>query len=430
MIIPYISLLTLFTIHIKASPTKPLLRFHDEPEPDQHSVIVGGQEVDPIGRYSYIVSMQSDSFGHFCGGSLIDSEWVLSAAHCAGYATHVEIGRHNLANGGESYESLQVEYEVVHPGFDSCTLSNDVMLVKLKEPSSYTPVALNNETNSSITENNADVTVMGWGTTSRGGSTSDVLLEVELDVVSNDICNDQYGNEEITNDMMCAARDGKDSCQGDSGGPLIKKGSSVEEDVQVGIVSWGYGCADPRYSGVYSRVSYLYDWIIENQNTYAPTLSMAPTTAPTPCPDGTGSIVSVQIKTDMYPEEVSWELKSGGVLIDEMDSYDGKNYLYTHYYCVSSEECIDFKMVDSFGDGICCDYGEGYYEVYKDQELIASGGADFRCETTSTCEDRNGENDNGNYGPLIDIDAAFNIFRKMKNIFKIGKKRKVYKLFH
>lgn len=156
---------------------------------------------------------------------------------------------------------------------------------------------------------------------------------------------------------------------------------------------------------------------------------MAPTTVPTPCPDGTGSIVSVQIKTDMYPEEVSWELKSGGVLIDEMDSYDEKNYLYTHYYCVSSEECIDFKMVDSWGDGICCDFGEGYYEVHKDQELIASGGADFRCDLSSTCEDRNVENDNGNYGPLIDIDAAFNIFRKMKNIFKIGKKRKVYKLF-
>lgn len=80
------------------------------------------------------------------------------------------------------------------------------------------------------------------------------MLEVELDIVGPIACQVFYSNEFISTDMLCAARSGKDSCQGDSGGPLIIKDESGE-DTQVGIVSWGYGCADPAYPGVYSRVS-------------------------------------------------------------------------------------------------------------------------------------------------------------------------------
>merc|ERR1711978_46903 len=85
-------------------------------------------------------------------------------------------------------------------------------------------------------------------------------MEVEVDIVQNSDCNDSY-NGDIATNMLCAARKGKDSCQGDSGGPLIVKGSDASGDIQVGVVSWGNGCADREYPGVYARVSSQIDWI-------------------------------------------------------------------------------------------------------------------------------------------------------------------------
>jgi len=82
-------------------------------------------------------------------------------------------------------------------------------------------------------------------------------------VVSNSDCKSAYGDGSITRKMMCASRDGKDSCQGDSGGPLLVKGADRLSDVQVGVVSWGEGCASPGYPGVYARVSSQIDWINE-----------------------------------------------------------------------------------------------------------------------------------------------------------------------
>ena len=87
-------------------------------------------------------------------------------------------------------------------------------------------------------------------------------MEVEVDIVSKSECNSDYSGQ-ITDNMVCASRSGKDSCQGDSGGPLIVKGGDVSADVQVGVVSWGNGCADPNFPGVYARVSSKISWIKE-----------------------------------------------------------------------------------------------------------------------------------------------------------------------
>ena len=79
-------------------------------------------------------------------------------------------------------------------------------------------------------------------------------MEVEVDIISNEVCNSGYGGD-VLDDMICAGSEGKDSCQGDSGGPLIKKGENSTRDMQVGIVSWGIGCAIPEYPGVYASVA-------------------------------------------------------------------------------------------------------------------------------------------------------------------------------
>jgi len=220
--------------------------------------IVGGTEVNP-GRYAYQAALVDGSGSQFCGGSLIAPGYVLSAAHCAGIGSAVQIGRHDLSDSSEDFENINVVTEITHPDYDDDTLENDIMILKLESDSSAQPVEY--DTGSADTSAGEDVTVMGWGTTQSGGSSSDVLLEVEVDIVSNSDCESDYGSGAITDVMMCAARDGKDSCQGDSGGPLVIVGSDAATDVQVGIVSWGNGCADPSFPGVYARVSEFTDFI-------------------------------------------------------------------------------------------------------------------------------------------------------------------------
>ena len=103
-------------------------------------------------------------------------------------------------------------------------------------------------------------TVSGWGTTSEGGSLARNLMKVDVPVVSDDNCRDAYGQNDIPDSMICAGLDqgGKDSCQGDSGGPFMC-GSGLD-----GIVSWGYGCAQAGFPGVYTQTSYFVDWINAN----------------------------------------------------------------------------------------------------------------------------------------------------------------------
>merc|ERR1712209_377167 len=96
-------------------------------------------------------------------------------------------------------------------------------------------------------------TVSGWGTTSEGGNLAHNLMKVEVPVVSDEDCRGSYGQSDITDSMICAGFEagGKDSCQGDSGGPFMC-GSGLD-----GVVSWGYGCAQPGFPGVYTQTSYF-----------------------------------------------------------------------------------------------------------------------------------------------------------------------------
>jgi len=211
-------------------------------------------------RYPYQVALFTDET-QFCGGSLIASEWVLTAAHCAGYVTNIHIGRYDLGDDSEVYENIETEFEIPHPKFDLQTLDYDFMLVKLKTPSSYQPVLLYN--GNEDFPDGLDFTVMGWGRTGSNRLPSDILLEVEVDYFPSSSCKRRYRRlgTNISERMMCASRSGKDACQGDSGGPIIYKGVDAFEDVQVGVVSWGIGCARRLLPGVYSRVSEALEFI-------------------------------------------------------------------------------------------------------------------------------------------------------------------------
>jgi len=228
--------------------------------------IIGGSQAT-ANYYSFAASL-SDRQGHFCGGSLITKNVVLTAAHCAGGRYNAVLGRHDLrTNDGQV---ISMKKEIKHPNYDEWTTDNDYMLVVLSRPatlnSDVSLVKLNS--NNSHPSVGDGVTVMGWGDTdiSAASKLSDVLMKVRVNVISNRECDassdgrDNY-NDQITQNMLCAEhRQAKDSCQGDSGGPLIQElGGKAHR--QVGVVSWGIGCASDHFPGVYARVSRAYSWI-------------------------------------------------------------------------------------------------------------------------------------------------------------------------
>jgi trypsin len=159
--------------------------------------------------------------------------------------------------------------EIPHPNYDDFSTDMDFMLVVLSSPallSSDVSLVGLNSANSEPSVGD-EVTVMGWGDTdiSSASRLSDVLMHVKVNCISNDECDastdgrDSY-KDQITQNMLCAEhRQAKDSCQGDSGGPLVEEAGGVVK--QVGVVSWGIGCASDHFPGVYARVSKAYKWI-------------------------------------------------------------------------------------------------------------------------------------------------------------------------
>ena len=206
--------------------------------------IVGGWEVDPACpdcKYDFMVSVQTNGGWHFCGGSLVREDWVVTAAHCmSGESTNsfrIKIGLHNV-NGTTGAITRYPDQIITHPQYSSNSLNNDYALVHLSQPvTEFEPIQLCTDT--AHDEEPVMSTTMGWGATSSGGGSSNFLLEVDVPI--DDGCG-SYSNSDITNNMVCAGdgNGGEDSCQGDSGGPLIMTNSDGEYEL-IGIVSWGYG---------------------------------------------------------------------------------------------------------------------------------------------------------------------------------------------
>ncbi|CAJ0546786.1 hypothetical protein HG530_010602 [Fusarium avenaceum] len=222
--------------------------------------IVGGTEAS-TGDFPFIVSISYNGNPH-CGGTLLNANTVLTAAHCtqgrSASAFAVRAGTLSRTTGGVTSRVSSLK---ANPAFSGSTLDSDVAILKLSTPIqtsssiSYARLAASGTDPAAGTQ----LTVAGWGTTSQGSASSPVQLrKVTIPVVSRATCRSQYGTSAITNNMFCAGltQGGKDSCQGDSGGPIADSSNTV-----VGVVSWGEGCAQPNYSGVYARVGSLRSFI-------------------------------------------------------------------------------------------------------------------------------------------------------------------------
>ncbi|XP_047657794.1 trypsin-2-like [Tachysurus fulvidraco] len=215
--------------------------------------IVGGYECKPNSQ-PWQVSLNVGY--HFCGGSLINQNWVVSAAHCYQSRLEVRLGEHNIKVKEGSEQFISSAKVIRNPNYDSWNIDNDIMLIKLSQPAtlnSYVqPVALPK----SCPPAGTWCTVSGWGNTMSSTADSNKLQCLEVPIISDKDCNNSYPGM-ITDSMFCAGylEGGKDSCQGDSGGPVVCNG-----ELQ-GVVSWGYGCAEKNRPGVYCKVCIFTSWI-------------------------------------------------------------------------------------------------------------------------------------------------------------------------
>ncbi|KAK4010282.1 hypothetical protein OUZ56_019428 [Daphnia magna] len=286
----------------------------------QPSISIVGGTAALLGEFPALGAMRTSSGALRCGGTLITPSHVLTAAHCLSGLSATAISSLRMmfnsltVSGDTGSIARNVTRAIIHPSYTSVTRGFDVAVMLLNSP--ITTIALTKlPTDSAIattirptttrrtttrrtttrrtttrpttkpscsctcppatvrqkvqpktqavdsrafsTYENEPAVIAGWGTTSSGGSISSILLKANVTVLANSVVASQYGSSFLPLAMLGAAAPGKDTCQGDSGGPLYVKG------VQVGITSWGSGCADPDFAGIYTRVTTYVDWIAQ-----------------------------------------------------------------------------------------------------------------------------------------------------------------------
>lgn len=231
--------------------------------------IINGENALP-GQNPWVVGVQYVS-KIYCAGALITNKYVITAAHCfykINYSmVKLVIGDHDRSHFSKHQTTRRISHIHLHKEFDQDTFNNDIALLRMNKPVVFSdhirPVCLPTTVRAYDGEN---ATIVGWGKLALNGNTADVLQSALVPLIPRTICkeNRSYQSSEITENMMCAEVDEShvDACQGDSGAPMVWQNKKMF--TQIGIVSWGQGCATEGYPGVYTDVGKYLEWILKN----------------------------------------------------------------------------------------------------------------------------------------------------------------------
>jgi secreted trypsin-like serine protease len=238
--------------------------------------IVGGKVAAPK-RWPFQVAIMDRSVNRnvdawFCGGTLVASNFVVTAAHCVKgerpAALDVLTGTQSMKRDAPGGVRIPVAKIIVHPNYRSATADYDIAVIQLQSAASVTGFAtlLGLADEARYASPGTDAQVTGWGDLrENAGRYPTELNEVLVPIVSTATCNARGSyNGDVTTRMFCAgyAEGKKDACDGDSGGPLVVQDASGKWTILAGIVSWGEGCARRNLYGVYSRVAVLSNWAL------------------------------------------------------------------------------------------------------------------------------------------------------------------------
>lgn len=254
--------------------------------------IIGGKDVVPY-SWPWIVNIAFDNF--LCGGTIVDDETIISAAHCCdGFQRKPDkvkctISDHYFHQKDPHEHTFTAKELIIHPEYSRRQIKNDICIIKvpfmkLNSKPLAAPACLPPQ--GEHPPPGTKCWVAGWGQT-ESGSVAEQLQEVDLDIMSDQQCANTMNGQYLVKDaMFCAGSKGggKDACQGDSGGPMIcgivppgaKKGHASEEirqPVLVGVTSWGIKCGAPNAPGVWTKVSTYTNWIREHMMQTSPNLS-------------------------------------------------------------------------------------------------------------------------------------------------------------
>lgn len=230
--------------------------------------IINGQPAK-LGEYPWLVSLRSEEDGspavnrHFCGGSIVGSHWVITAAHCAeiilGGQTFFEIGAGDIDL--EKMDTYQLDGVWIHPNYDGLNIDFDFAVIKVDRAFTESQIDVVTLAQNPHIKVGDPAKIAGWGVTESGGI-QQFLLGATVEVISRANCNDENSyNGAVTTQMVCAGvpGGGTDTCQGDSGGSLSTTVNG--QQVLFGATSWGQGCALPEKYGVYARLISVRSWI-------------------------------------------------------------------------------------------------------------------------------------------------------------------------
>nr|XP_025851483.1 enteropeptidase [Vulpes vulpes] len=230
--------------------------------------IIGGNDAKE-GAWPWVVSLYYN--GHLlCGASLISNDWLVSAAHCV-YGRNLEpskwkaiLGLHMRSNmTSPQVVTRLIDQIVINPHYNKRTKDSDIAVMHLDFKVNYTdyiqPICLPEE--NQVFPPGSLCSIAGWGRVIYQGPTANILQEANVPLLSNEKCQQQMPEYNITENMVCAGYEegGIDSCQGDSGGPLMCQENN--RWFLAGVTSFGYQCALPNRPGVYARVLRFTEWI-------------------------------------------------------------------------------------------------------------------------------------------------------------------------